>query len=90
MCDEERAKELEIWANDRKLNPNSPTTCQLFENRFLSVQDYISQFRRGSINTILPEDARIMTVEDAIKIGRVGDVNVRKRLTDNRDKFQKR
>ncbi len=83
-------QDYERWAIARKLGANSLTTQQLYENRTLSVQDYISQFRRAAINAILPEEAKALTVEVALKIGRIGNVNVRKLLTDNREKFNKR
>lgn len=90
MTDEVPEQEFHAWATERKLNPNSPTTHQLYENRYLTVQDYIGRFRRGTLNAILPEIAKLMSVEDAIKVGRVENVNVRKLLIDNRDKFQSR
>jgi hypothetical protein len=90
MTDEAPEQEFHAWATERKLNPNSPTTRQLYENRHLTVQDYVGRFRRGIINAILPDVAKSMSVEDAIKVGRVENVNIRKLLTDNRDKFQRR
>lgn len=47
---------------------------------------YIGRFRRSSINEVLPEEAKTISVEEALKIGRVGNKNIRKLLTDNRDK----
>jgi hypothetical protein len=90
MTDEAPEQKFYAWSVERKLNPNSPTTRQLYEQRYLTVQDYIGRFRRGTINAILPELARSMSVEDAIKVGRVENVNIRKLLIDNRDKFQRR
>jgi hypothetical protein len=90
MADEQLDEDFEDWCRDRKLSSNSSTTRQLYENRYLTVQEYIGKFRRGSINAVLPEEARVMSVEEAVKMGKVGSVNIRKLLTDNRDKFQKR
>jgi hypothetical protein len=83
-------QDYEQWAADRPLGSQSTTTQQLYENRLLTVQDYISQFRKASINSILPESAKSLTVEDALAIGKIDDINIRKLLTDNRDKFSKR
>ena len=82
--------DYENWAAKRKLGSQSLTTQQLYENRFLSVQDYIIQFRKSAINSILPEEAKSIAVEDALSIGRIGNINIRKLLTDNREKFKKR
>jgi hypothetical protein len=86
----ESSEDYEQWASDRHLGSQSPTTQQLYENRFLTVQDYISQFRKAAINSILPESAKSLTVEDALAIGKIDEINIRKLLTDNRDKFRKR
>lgn len=80
----------EQWAADRNLGSQSLTTQQLYEHRLLTVRDYISQFRKASINSVLPEVAKSLTVEDALALGKIEDINVRKLLTDNRDKFKKR
>ncbi|GAA6622634.1 hypothetical protein [Scytonema sp. NUACC26] len=82
--------DFERWAREHNQgNLNSPTTRQLYENRLLTVEEYISQFRRATIKAVLPTEAKTMTVEDALKVGKIGTINVRKLLTDNRDKFQK-
>lgn len=82
--------DFERWARDHNQgNLNSPTTRQLYKNRMMTVEEYISQFRTASIKAVLPTEAKTMTVEDALKVGKVGNINVRKLLTDNRDKFQK-
>lgn len=82
--------DFERWAREHNQgNLNSPTTRQLYENRLLTVEEYISQFRKATIKTVLPAEAKTMTVEDALKVGKIGAINVRKLLTDNRDKFQK-
>lgn len=82
--------DFERWAKEHSQgNLNSPTTRQLYENCLLTVEEYISQFRRATIKAVLPTEAKIMTVEDALKVGKIGTINIRKLLTDNRDKFQK-
>ena len=86
----EAASEIEVWAKERKLNASSATTRQLYKNRDSTVQAYVSEFRKGRVNEVLPEEAKEMLVEDAIKLGRIGNVNIRKLLVDSRDKFQKR
>jgi len=83
-------REIEGWAKERKLNSSSATTQQLYENRASTVQTYVSEFRKGRVNEVLPEEAKEMLVEDAIKLGRIGNVNIRKLLIDSRNKFQKR
>jgi hypothetical protein len=89
MTDDQQV-ELETWARQCKLgNPNSPTTQQLYVNRNLTVRQYISQFRKSSLNAIVPETAKNFTVEEALKLGRIGEVNIRKLLIDRREKFSK-
>lgn len=82
--------EFERWAREHNQgNLNSPTTRQLYENRQISVEEYIGKFRKGGISEVLPAEAKNMSVENALKAGIVGGKNLRKLLTDNRDKFQK-
>lgn len=90
MDDDTVDRKFDDWAGERKLNLNSFTTLQLYQYRQITVQDYISQFRRGTINAILPEAAKSMSVENALKIGKIESINIRKLLIDNREKFQKR
>lgn len=83
-------EDFERWAKKHNQgNLNSPTTRRLCENCQMTVEEYIGKFRKGSINEVLPAEAKNMTVEDALKVGRVGGKNIRKLLTDTRDKFQK-
>ncbi|NEO16292.1 MULTISPECIES: hypothetical protein [unclassified Moorena] len=90
MAVEQPDKEFEDWAKQCKLgNLNSPITGQLYKNRSLTVQEYIARFRRANINQVLPDEAKTMTVEEALKAGRVAGINIRKLLTDNREKFKK-
>jgi hypothetical protein len=53
------------------------------------VQQYLGKYRKGRIKDILPTDALDMTVEEALRKGKVQGVNVRKLITDTRDKFLK-
>ena len=80
---------LEAWAEGLKLNPNSETTQQLYAHRTLAVEQYVSQFRKGRLREVLPTEARLMSVEEALRRSFIGGVNVRKLLTDTRDKFVK-
>lgn len=80
---------LEQWAKRLKLNPTSATTQQLYENRHLTVPEYVSRFRKGRILRVLPAEALVMSVEDMLAQKRVGNINVRKLLESNRPKFKK-
>jgi hypothetical protein len=70
-------------------NPASETNQQLFENRTAAVSAYVGMFKKGGVNSKLPATAKTMTVEQALIAGEVDDVNVRKLLTDLREKFNK-
>ena len=84
------AKEpIENWARKLNLNPNSPTTQQLYANRDLTVAQYVSKFRKGRILRVLPAEAKIMSVEEVLRKKRVGGRNVRKLLESTREKFKK-
>jgi hypothetical protein len=50
---------------------------------------YVGAFKKGGINSKLPDGAKNMTVEQALIAGEVQEVNVRKLLTDLREKFNK-
>ncbi|WP_204106356.1 MULTISPECIES: hypothetical protein [Spirulina sp. CCY15215] len=90
MTEEQQDPEFENWAKKCKLGSlNSLTNSQLYQHRTLTVQDYISRFRRGKIRGVLPEAAKLMTVEEALKQKIVDGVNIRKLMLDNRDKFRK-
>jgi hypothetical protein len=80
---------LERWAQRLKLNPDSETTKQLYENRHMSVEAYVGRFRRGRLNEVLPAEALQMTVEEALRQQVVGGRNLRKLLASTREKFQK-
>ncbi|MBP0018963.1 MAG: hypothetical protein J7647_15620 [Cyanobacteria bacterium SBLK] len=87
--DEQHDSDFENWAKKCKLNLNSPTTSQLYEYRMLTVQEYISRFRRGNIKAVLPNTAKSMTVEEALRQGKVEKVDIRKLMIQKRKKFQK-
>lgn len=70
-------------------NPASETNQQLFENRSKSVQEYVGLFKKGGMNAKLPDGAKALTVEQGLQAGEVENVNVRKLLTDLREKFNK-
>jgi hypothetical protein len=80
---------LELWAQQVKLNADSITTQQLFACRTMSVQEYVSRFRKGRLREVLPTEALSMSVEVALQQRMVGGVNLRKLLTAQREKFQK-
>jgi len=81
-------KDYEDWCRAHNLgNTNSPISRQLYENRALTVETYIGKFRKGGVKGVLPSEAKNMTVAEALKRGRIGNVNVRKLITNLRDKF---
>lgn len=55
----------------------------------MTVQEYLGNFRKGSVKAVVPDGAMKMTVQDALRARHVDGVNIRKLLTDLRDKFQK-
>jgi hypothetical protein len=63
------------------LKLESATSRHVFENRAMTVSDYIGKFRKGSINRVFPGEFLDKTVEDAL---RRGGSDVRKLLTDLR------
>jgi hypothetical protein len=69
------------WARGNGLNANSSTTQNLFDNRSTSVDDFISQFRKGGIRDVFPSEHLGKTVEEALREG--GSI-VRKLLIDQR------
>jgi hypothetical protein len=86
-----KKSEIQAFQKRCKLNGkwDSEKNLQLYANRNTSVQEYVSKFRRSSIKEVLPEEAKVMSVESAIRSGKIGGVNVRKLLLDLRDKFVK-
>ncbi len=81
-------KDYEDWCRAHNLGSiNSPTSRQLYENRALTVEAYVGKFRKGGVKGVLPSEAKNITVAEALKRGRIGNVNVRKLITDLRDKF---
>lgn len=83
-------RQYQNWLRKVKLgNPASETNQQLFENRAKTVQEYVSLFKKGGMNSKLPDGAKALTVEQGLQAGEVENVNVRKLLTDLREKFNK-
>ena len=72
---------LSSWARKSKLNANSPTTQQLYANRYMQVTDYISKYRKASIRSEFPSEYLNMTVDEAL---RCGGSKVSKLLVDGR------
>jgi hypothetical protein len=72
----------EAVARRYRLNINSPTTRQVLNSLDDPVEDFIAQFRRGSIWREMPGEVRGLTVdvEEALGVGR----KVRKLLIDGR------
>lgn len=62
------------------LNIESPTTRQVLHSLDDTVQSFVSQFRKGSINRELPGEVLDMTVEEALG----HSSKVRKLLIDGR------
>jgi RHS repeat-associated protein len=83
------ARQQLAWRKKVKIGPGE-TADELYANRKMRVEEFIAQHRRGSVKGVLPEAAKSMTVEEALRKGEVGDVNVKKLLTSKRKKFRKR
>lgn len=81
---------IERWARKMKMNPNSPTTQQFYANRHLTVEEYIAKFRKGRVKQVLPEEAKTMSVEEALQKRKVGGRSIRKLLGSGHSKFRKR
>lgn len=77
------------WAKKLNLNPSSPTTQQLYANRYLTVAEYIARFRKARILRVVPSEALDMSVEEVMQKKMVGGRNVRKLLESTRQKFRK-
>jgi len=80
---------FEVWAKKLKINPDSPTTQQLYENRYLTVEKYIDRFRKGRIKAVLPTSVLGMTIEEALQRPMIDGRNIRKLLASGREKFSK-
>ena len=88
----EKLKEVRKFMQKTNLNgdPSSAQNMFLFENRGLTVQQFLGKYRAGGVKGVMPGEALGMTVEEALRVkGGVGGVNVRKLLLDLRDKFVK-
>jgi hypothetical protein len=67
----------EAFAREVGLQVDSPAV----QNRHLTVDQFISEFRKASVRSEMPGEALPMTVEEAL---RAGDTTVHKLLTDGR------
>jgi hypothetical protein len=68
-------------ARKLRLNPNSPTSKQLLENLNTTCEQFINQFRKGSIKSEFPQEFLSKTVKQALESK---NSTVRKLLTDQR------
>ncbi|OJW68941.1 MAG: hypothetical protein BGO68_01805 [Candidatus Amoebophilus sp. 36-38] len=70
-----------ILAKKLKLNINSPVAKQLLDNLDMTVEVFVSKFRKSSIKEVLPGEFLNMTIEEALKSG---NTTVRKLLMQGR------
>ena len=75
------ASRADILAKQLGLNINSATTRQLLNNLDITVDEFISTFRKGSIREVFPGEFLDMSVEAALQSR---DSTVRKLLLDGR------
>ena len=85
---------IEQWSKKLKMNPNAPTTQRLYENRHLTIAEYVAKFRRGRNVRRIPSRVLTFTIEELLMTvrssrGIVEGVNVRKILIDLREKFER-
>jgi len=80
------------WCASVNVNdPDSPTARGLYQARGRTIQQLVGDgVLVGGIAGRLPTDAFAVTVEQALRVGRFQGVNIRKFVTDNRDKFRGR
>jgi hypothetical protein len=69
------------WGRQYGLNGNSPTTQNLYSNRGMKVDQFISRFRKGGIREVFPSEYMNMTVDEALQ---QGGSTVRKLLVNGR------
>jgi hypothetical protein len=74
-------QERRKWAHKYKINADSPTGKQLLDNLDMSVDKYISLYRKATIRREFPSNALAGTVRQAIENGAS---DVRKLLVDSR------
>ena len=74
------ASRPELVARRLRLNPDSPTTRQVLNSLSMPVEDFVAQYRLGSIWGRLGSEIRGMTVEEAIQ----SSSTARKLLIDGR------
>jgi hypothetical protein len=80
--------DYEQWCRRHNIG-DTPVTKQLYDNRKSTVREYVSKYRKGGINQVLPGEAENMTIEEFLKVKFVGGVNVRKLVTSSNEKFRK-
>jgi hypothetical protein len=80
------------WCRQVNLNdPDSDTAIGLFNSRNQTIQSLVNAgILVGGIRGRLPSDAYDLTVDQALRKPRFQGVNVRKFVTDQRDKFRGR
>jgi hypothetical protein len=79
----------DAWREKLGLGSDTPNNQKLFELRHMTVDEFLSKFRAGSIRREMPAEALTMTVEEVLKIKIIKGKRVRKLITDARDKFLK-
>jgi hypothetical protein len=86
------AGQRRTWCQDVDLNsPDSDTAKGLFQARNNTIGDLVAAgVLVAGIAGRLPTDAFKLTVDQALRMGRFEGVNVRKFVTDQRDKFRGR
>ncbi|MEU7742833.1 RHS repeat-associated core domain-containing protein [Nonomuraea sp. NPDC049158] len=73
----------ERFAAKNSLNADS----DIVQNRTMTVSNFMANFRKGSIKSVMPSEYLEMTVEEALKAAKAGkDTTLRKLLTDKRFK----
>jgi hypothetical protein len=80
----DKGKELEGWAKTHGIPTSGAVIQQLYDNRALTLEQYANKFKRasgGPSKERIPHEARKITVDEALKRGKVGTVDVRKMLS---------
>jgi len=83
--------DVKKFMRESKLNGkwDSENNLRLFNNKDNTVQEFMGEFLKGLVKRKMPASALNMTVGEALKKGKVDDVNVRKLLNNFREKFRK-
>ena len=85
-------EERTAWCRSVNIgDPNSETAIDLFKLRNDTIQTMIDKgILVGSVKERIPSQALSLTITDALRKGRFENVNIRKFVTDQRDKFRGR